>query len=323
VLDGKHEVVLDNAILFDSFVYSRDPAYYEKFRGKNVFLVHLSDEFFELGYDRYLPFKGVFRTMWSNVFNPRHVMQLPLGYSINMVPSDVKASERRYAWSFVGDAEKTSRPDALLALSSIEPHLSFSSTEVPGITFFRATTKGKKKIPREDFVRYLGQSAFAPAPMGNGSLESCRIYDALVCGAIPIIERRMTLNYFKHLLGDHPLPTVTSWSEACRLMKKLLRDPKKMDELQQQCADWWKHHQDTVTEGIGRFLEERSKATDALVPLQSRLPLIPYWNYFELIRHHNFSALNRRFVRQFTRLFRDRKWRVAHRARDSSSGWLD
>jgi hypothetical protein len=323
VVDGKHEIVMDNAIVFDSFVYSRDPAYYEKFRGKNSFLVHLSDEFFELGYDRYLPFRGVFRTMWSDVFNPKYVMQIPLGFSVNMVASDVKASERRYAWSFVGDAEKTSRPDALRALSSIEPHVCFSSTEVPGITFFRATTKGKKKIPREDFVRYLGQSAFAPAPMGNGSLESCRIYDALECGAIPIIERRMTLDYFKRLLGDHPLPTVSSWSEARRLMEQISRDPKRLDELQQQCLEWWKSHQSTVTEKIGSFLEERSQATDAVVPLQSRLPLLPCWNYFELIRHHNLSALNRRLVRQFNRVMKDRKWRIAHRPGNNAKGWID
>ena len=323
VVDGKHEVVLDNAILFDSFVYSRDPAYYQKFRGMNSFLVHLSDEFYELGHDRYLPFRGVFRTIWTSVFNPKHVMQIPLGFSADMVPSDAKASERRYAWSFVGDAEKASRPDALLALSPIEPHLCFSSTEVSGLTFFRATAKGKKKIPREDFVRYLGQSAFVPTPMGNASLESCRVYDALECGAIPIVERRMTLDYFKRLLGDHPLPTVRAWSEARELVKKLVRDPDKLDELQQKCQAWWKHHQSVLTQEIGRFLEERSQAADQLVPLQSRLPLLPGWNYFELIRHHSLPALNRRVMRQIKRVTKDHKWRIAHRARNNAGGWID
>ncbi len=64
---------MDNAIVFDAWVYANDPEYYKKFKGKNVFLVHIGDEFYELGLDRYVNFRGTsFAPSWSSVFNPRH-----------------------------------------------------------------------------------------------------------------------------------------------------------------------------------------------------------------------------------------------------------
>ena len=311
VTDGKHELVRDNSIVFDSFIYARNSSYYEGFRGKNSFLVHVGDEFYELGTDRYLPFRGAFRTMWSGVFNPHHVFVLPLGFGTEMKAGELKASLRLYAWSFVGEAGKASRPDAVKALSPIEPHLCFSSTSVPGKSFFLRSAEARKRISRADFVEILGQSAFAPAPMGNASLESCRVYDALECGAIPIIERRLGFDYFHSLLGDHPLPTVRSWSEARTIIEGLMRVPERMDDLQNQCVEWWREYKITLVGKIGEFLEERSQAADQLIPLRSRLPNLPFWNYFELLRHHSLAAFGRRVKMHSSRLIQDHKWRVA------------
>jgi hypothetical protein len=311
VADGKHDLVLDNSIVFDSFVYARDPSYYEAFRGKNAFLVHLSDEFYELGADRYLPFRGVFRTGWSGVFNPKHVFVLPLGYGTEMRTGNLEASQRRYAWSFIGEAGKSSRPDAVKELSPIEPHFCFSTTTVPGMTFFQRSAQARKRISRADVVAILGQSAFAPSPMGNANLECFRVYEGLECGAIPIVERRLGIDYYRSLFGDHPILTVRSWSEARRIIEDLLRNPERMDELQKQCVQWWRQYKSIMVERVGQFLADRSRAHDQLVPLRSRLPNLPLWNYFELLRHHSLAAIGRRVKLQSSRLIQDRKWRVA------------
>lgn len=312
IYDPNHEIVMDDAILFDSFVYRNDPEYYKKFKGKNAFLVDIGDEFLELGVDRYVHFRGVFRHIWSSVFNPRHVMVFPLGY-YNKGTGDraVSASDRRYAWSFVGEGAKVSRPDMVRAMSSIEPHVCFSSTRIRGLTFFSRSSAGKKRIPSQEFVQMLAQSAFAPAPMGNGTLESCRVYDALEAGAIPILERRWTLDYFKGLLGDHPLPTVTSWAQGHDLVVRLLQDPEKLNELQQTCMQWWKSYQSALIGKIEMFIEERSLANDDLVPLRSQLPQWAFWQYAELLRHHSFPAIRRRTTLQLARVARQRMWRSA------------
>jgi hypothetical protein len=313
ILDGKHEVVLDNAILFDAWVYANDPDYYAAFRGKNAFLFHLSDEFYELGADRYVHFRGVFRSYWSSVFNPKHVMVLPLGISsVNTATSIIPASERRYAWSFVGDAAKSSRPELVRAMGPVEPHISYSNTPVRGIAFWNRNAAGIKRVQRSDFVKILQQSAFAPAPMGNANLESYRVYEALEAGAIPIVEKRLGLDYFHSLLGDHPLPTVRSWRQARKLVQRLLEDPQALDELQQKCFEWWKGHEAKVVEQIGLFLAERSAASEQVVPLRSALPSIPGWQYFELMRHQTLKGLGRRIFLQLSRLLSGGTWRRSH-----------
>jgi hypothetical protein len=315
VFDGAHQMVMDNAILFDAWVYANDPDYYAKFRGKNAFLVHIGDEFYELGVDRYRHFRGVFRNYFSSAFNPKHVMVLPLGSYVPESPTSiVKASERRYAWSFIGDGGKTSRPEMIRAMSSFEPHLCFSTTPVRGISFLGRSSSGEeKRIAREETFEILGQSAFAPTPMGNGNLEANRTYDALEVGAIPILERRWSLDYYRQLLGHHPLPTFGSWSQARQLVIHLLKDPVKLDELQQTCMEWWKSYKVSLVENIGSFLEERSRAIDELEPLQSRLPRLPLWQYTELLRHHSMPAIGRRLALQAKRMVSKKRWRLASR----------
>ncbi len=314
IFDGSHQVVKDNAILFDAWIYARDPAYYARFQGKNAFLVHPFDEFLDLGVDRYQHFRGVFRMIWSSVFNPKHVMVFPLGSYIDEPPAIVvPASQRRYAWSFIGEAGKVSRPDMVRAFSPIEPHICFSETPVRGITFFNFSkdSLGQKRIPKQDFYQILGQSAFAPSPQGNATLESCRPYDALEVGAIPIVERRLTLDYYKSLLGNHPLPTVSSWSEGRKLAIKLLKDPARLDDLQQTCVEWWKGYKVELIGRIGSFLEARSNTNDELAPLQSKLPNLPFWQYAELLRHHDLAGFGRRVAQQAQRIVQQKKWRMA------------
>jgi hypothetical protein len=224
-----------------------------------------------------------------------------------MIPS----SQRLYAWSFVGEAGKSSRPEVVRALSAIEPHLCFSTSSVRGFTFFNKNSTGKKKIPQEGAFEILRQSVFAPSPMGNANIECERFYDALEVGAIPIVERRLTLDYYRQFLGDHPVPTVRSWSQARNLVNHLLKDPAKLDELQHTCVQWWTGYKLELTKRIGSFLDDRSRSSEELVPLQSRLPRLPFWQYGELLRHQSVSGLGRRVVRQARRIVTQKKWRVA------------
>jgi hypothetical protein len=61
VFDGEHRIVLDNCLLIDSFIHSQPRDYYAQFSGRNAWLLHLSDETYEGGYDIYQNFRGVFR----------------------------------------------------------------------------------------------------------------------------------------------------------------------------------------------------------------------------------------------------------------------
>jgi len=317
VTDGNHEVVLDNAIVLEAFVYCSDPAYYARFRGKNAFLVHFLDENYEGGYEIYRNFRGVLRGFWSGVFDPKYVMALPLGYSNGMARGGRaigRATTRKYVWSFVGQANKSSRPDVARGLATIEPHFMYSTDNVPGLSILNHVNGKPRRFPPSEFSQFLFDSAFSPCPMGNANLECYRVYESLECGAIPILEKRLTLDYFRKLLGDHPMPTFRSWTEARHMIGKMLRNPDDIDRLQEECMQWWDSYKRAYTARVGEFLQERSGDMAAeMGPMVSKIQTIPGWQVLELTRHHNTSALLRRASRQANRLLTRGKLREAHR----------
>jgi hypothetical protein len=150
--------------------------------------------------------------------------------------------------------------------------------------------------------------------MGNTNLECYRVYEALECGSIPIVERRLTLDYFRTLLGEHPLPTVASWREARRFISRMLTAPSEMDALQLRCTNWWNSYKKQYSSLIGRFLAERSSDnSERLESMVSSLHAVPLWRVTELLRHHSATAFSRRLLRQGERLLKQGRFRVAHR----------
>jgi len=318
VFDGKHEVVLDNSILLDAFCYALDPAYYSQFRGKNAFLVQFLDENYEGGYEEiYENFRGVFRCHWSDVFNPQRVMKIPLGYNNgldagrkNLVP----ASRRKYVWSFLGQAGKSSRPDMARELLRVVPNFFFATDDVPGFVVHNKLDGKGRRFSTAECAEVLFESSFAPCPMGNVNLECYRVYEALETGSIPIVEKRLTLDYFRDLLGDHPMPTVRSWAEARRRIAELLVHPEQMDALQQRCIAWWRQYKIDYTLQAGRFLAARSAdGGKGLGPVVFAKQHRPGWRIIELLRHHDRRAVARRVKRQIDRLIRTGAIREAYR----------
>jgi len=318
VADGKHEVVLDDAILFDAFVYCNDVKYYEQFRGKNAFLVHFLDENFEGLYEEiYRNFRAVFRCHWSNAFNEKYVRKMPLGYSNGMGRAGrtiQPASQRRYVWSFAGQLAKSSRPDMAKALLPIHPYFLAGTDDISGLKFLRGEDRAPKRLTPEDFSGLLFQSAFSPCPMGNVQLECFRPYEALECGSIPIVEKRLAMDYFRDLLGEHPLPTVRSWTEARHLIEAMLQRPAEMDALQQRCMAWWDGYKQSYREQVIEFIGRRAADAEPVnEPIMKSVYSIPGWRIVELLRHHDLNAVMRRVEKHVLRLIRQRKLRVAYR----------
>lgn len=326
LVDGKHELAMDNAILIDAFVHCYDKAYYAKFQGLNAYLVHFLDENYDGGYERYENFRGVFRGHWSNVFNSNYIRKMPLGYC-NGLPKRgqlIPAAQRNYVWSFAGHVDKSSRPEMAAELARVEPHYLFSSSPVPGFVTPRSTPEHKRLLPPSAYFDLLFDSTFSPCPMGNVNLECFRVYEALECGSIPIVEKRLTMDYFRSLLGEHPLPTVGSWREGRSLIDSLLDDPAGLNALQEKCIGWWRNYKKEYSVSVGRYFAERTITAPRPQPAVSRVYRMPMWQTIELLRHHNARAALKRVRRQVSRLLQSGKLRVAHRPSSlaSKSGGL-
>ena len=96
-----------------------------------------------------------------------------------------------------------------------------------------------RRLRRRPIPELTTSVVFSPCPSGFLNLDCSRVYESLECGAIPIVEKRGSFDYFRALLGAHPMPTIDDWVEAPLLIKHLIQQHK-MNDLQQQCTSWWR-----------------------------------------------------------------------------------
>lgn len=292
IVDGKHEFVLDDCLLIDSGLHTRPANYYKQFRGKNAWLLHLSDETYSGGYEAYANFRGVFRNYWSSAFTSSRVFQLPLGYSDGVAPrlAGPGALPRKYLWSFLGQGDKSSRPDLLDAFQSLSPNF-----------VLRTNIPGSRACTPSEYREVLLNSTFVPCPMGNVNLDSFRVYEALECGSIPIVEKRLQLDYFRRLLGDHPIPTFSTWAKAAQFISALQADPQKLHNVRNNCFAWWRSYKQLLQERIVQFLADSQQHSGA--QLTDAPHTLPGRQFVDLMMHQSPRTLTRRLRMQLSRRF--------------------
>lgn len=91
----------------------------------------------------------------------------------------------------------------------------------------------------------LSESVYTLCPAGTNE-ESYRVWEALEAGSIPIIKSShawspLQIPKNNGGLGPHPLPTVSTWSEAVTMLKTDLPQlGEEVDLLQARVMRWWK-----------------------------------------------------------------------------------
>jgi hypothetical protein len=209
-----------------------------------VVLFHLADEWYTDDCAAYTWCDRVFRNHWTFMHaDNRKVMFFPLGYKTGFSHQNLSktAAEHRHLWSFMGDANKSTRQAMLKAVRGIGEnfvHLTsgFNSTDA---------------LPVERYREIMGESIFVPAPCGWQKLESFRAWEALEAGSIPIVERRPQFDYFATLCGDYPFPCISDWSQAADIMRK---DMAELEDLRQRCWDWWQLYKVDIRTQVGNAL---------------------------------------------------------------------
>ena len=103
--------------------------------------------------------------------------------------------------AFVGTPHKSSRHDLLFQLSNIEPSFSHKTEKFD-----------QKIISVEEMSEALSSTEFIPCPNGFIHPETYRLYEALECGWIPIVEN--AYKYYDRLFPNNPFIKVDKWLEA-------------------------------------------------------------------------------------------------------------
>jgi hypothetical protein len=284
VFDPDRSHVAPNSLIVCDRLHLMAPVLERIRSSPGVGLYQTSDQWYRGTLEVY----GAFAYVWRNHFHTglrgTSVRQIPLPpAALGEVTADPRsearrpASDRPHLWSFAGQL-KTTR----FAMLETFRRLGGGTERITG-TFDEA----EQGVEPSAYLDMLAQSAFAPCPMGNVHLESFRVYEAIEMGAIPLVERRPWLDYFRELLGDHPLPTVGSWSQAAGLIEKLRADPARLDALQAEIVDWWSAHKRTLVAGaqddVERALQNGAARIADHTPSRWRSRL-------EMARHHNLTA---------------------------------
>lgn len=288
--DGDFRIVCDDAIVVVSHVKRLHATYYRQFReAHNAILVHVSDETYRDDYSAYCNFQYVLRNYWGSFFRDPRIVAIPLGYKQGFIKHSAtpRAAARSYNWSFAGQVEKSTRREMVAAMSAIE------RGRLVTVGYFNDPSG----LATPCYQNLLLDSIFVPCPMGFQNVDSFRIYEALECGCIPIVERRHSFDYFGHLLGRHPFISVTSWHDAPIEVGPLLAEPAHLEARRRECEEWWtdfKHRLSQRIAGICAAREQQSKV--------SRLFATPLMARMELLRHapsvsaHIVRALTRRAI---------------------------
>ncbi len=214
-----------------------------------VILVHLSDETFRDDHSAYRYCDGVIRNYHSELLaDSSRTHFIPLGYKAGFARDAhvLKATaDRKYLWSFAGDAKKLTRKtmlDAMTPLGNGFQHLTsgFDTDDALSIDAYRAL---------------LDETVVVPCPGGWSNLETFRVYEALEAGCIPIVEKRPGFDYFTALLGPHPMPTVMTWAEGAEVIRRL-KNAGELETLRRACSDWWRAAKPAMAQSTVQFLQQ-------------------------------------------------------------------
>lgn len=257
-----------------------------KHKKKNIRLgvLHSANERNRLDWPWYDNVDFVIRNYWTASKLPRHVQYIPLGsqfptecnpQQVHVETEDVNSNERfiadketcscddlelkrpskrRYLWTFSGSLRRNRvqllreinssvniRKKGFLAIAK-----KFGGDGIYG-------SKNKTENPKTAYLENMKKSIFVFCPCGN-VMETHRIYESIVLGAIPVIE-----NCEPELDGFFPFS---------RLMFRTTRDMVNFvesftgrlgdaDLLQREIWNWWKQYVDDLNFNVTNLIFER------------------------------------------------------------------
>jgi hypothetical protein len=179
---------------------------------------------------------------FNNINYSTNNFQIPLGYVKNLLNQkqsinldNKKMNQRSINAAFIGSV-KSDRlyMKEIFEKSMVKTYIKFvdNTWDLSNLPF------SQKKI-----FNLYNNTKFIINGRGNYSLDCFRIYEAIVCGAIPVIvgsdlEINETFNYNNNL---PPFVFADSWENALFICNDLLNNPDELQKKQNQIIFWWKN----------------------------------------------------------------------------------
>ncbi len=254
IVDIDHAVFLDRSIIVSSAPnMEKYKQYFSEYSKRNLRfgIIHISDEGYSHPCDFYQYAQFIVRNYWHKKFaGQKNLLFFPLGYKRKFWHSfqgELKPSfSRKFTWSFAGQISKSSR------ISMIG-----NMKKIPGYFIHETSTfNAPECLPIAAYRDLMLESIFMPCPRGWWNLDSFRLSEALECGCIPIVEKT-PFDYFAKLFdGPYPFLAVENWEEVPHLMKTLLADPERLEQLRLDCYHWWLEYKKNLEKKIADLVED-------------------------------------------------------------------
>ena len=222
----------DNLIIVDSSVEEKNNFYLKlNMICSKIYLFHLGDESGAYNLSTvYNNCNYIWRFFCSNrYFSNSKVKCIPIGYKSGVI--NKKKEKRKYKWAFTGTPHKSSRHDLLFQFSGIKPF------------FCHKTEKFDVKIISvNEMSDILSSTEFLPCPNGFFHPETYRLYEALECGCIPIVEN--AYKYYDRLFPNNPFLKIDKWADAKSIISGWGEDQIKKKSI--ECNKWWNEQKDII-----------------------------------------------------------------------------
>jgi hypothetical protein len=184
-----------------------------------------------------------------------NVMQIPLGYITGMLRGfssldlvNKPLEQRAYAWSFVG-AEKSDRSYMLTLFRRYFPkHYCKTSDQFEPNEVHAVDPSRMCEIYQD--------SIFVPNGRGWVSLDCFRLYEAAICGAIPVVvgSEDEIAGTFRYNGIMPPFIFERTWEDAARTCNQLLLHPDKLYKTQGAILQWWRETMATIHSNIANVI---------------------------------------------------------------------
>jgi hypothetical protein len=173
---------------------------------------------------------------------------MPIGYRNGFSiegKSIKKIKDRQYSWSFFG-TYKSDRQELVDSFSKIENG-----------KYILRDESSEELILSDDLVDYFIDSVFIPCSRGWSTVNTMRLYEASMCGSIPVVVTTNTEQEIAFKYEENP-PWIfaKSWESAVEICEKLLKDEKELQSTQDQVLLWWNNRIGNIRKSVKECLIE-------------------------------------------------------------------
>lgn len=262
-------------------IYSR-PAYrkgiklpvpipFEKSNKKQI-IIYLSDELFHVPDKMADQAFAIFKHRLPPGFTHRNIFPLPVGYNKTTKHQNViPIGQRKFNVFFFGQLSsgRLHLYKSLAGINWIPDLIIHKSKKILKITrtnfdsafsdsFIRFTSSFQKGFGADHYATTLYNSKIALCPYGNvGNMETFRHYEAMRAGNVIITAPMPKFSFY----NNSPMVVIERWSELSKVVKALLKDPKRLEDIHLKTLDWWETHcsEHSVATYIARSIHHLEK----------------------------------------------------------------